>query len=169
MRAVTKTSVTVWLALKESATITLTIHDSDSVIGQAIATATVPATKIGPNLYIVAITASSFPAQFALGKLYFYRLSFATASGSKDLVQATGAKDMTEFAYAPYQLPSFLLPPSNIEQVRFALGSCRKTHTRSPDALAVLDDVLSASVNAPAARPQVLMLGGDQIYAGRGR
>lgn len=165
VRTVTRTSVTVWLALKESATVKLTIHESDSTVAPTIGTVAVPASKIGPNLYLVALTASILPAQLKLGSLYFYRLSFVTKKATKDLVQATGAADMTAFAYAPYQLPSFLLPPSNIEQVRFALGSCRKTHTSSPDALAVLDDVLSASASAPTARPQVLMLGGDQIYA----
>lgn len=166
VRTVTRTSVTVWLALKEAATVTLAIYDNDSVVTQAIGTTTVPASKIGPNLYIVALTANILPVQLQLGKTYFYRLSFATKKGTLDLVQATGAANMAAFAYAPYNLPSFLLPPSNIEQVRFALGSCRKTHAASPDALAMLDDVLSAGIaNTPAARPQILMLGGDQIYA----
>lgn len=164
LRTVTETSVTVWLALKESATVTLTIHESDAATATAINTpATAPATKIGPKLYILAITAN-VPAKLALGRLYFYRLSFATASGTKDLAQATG-RSIQAFAYGNYQLPSFLLPPANIEQVRFALGSCRKIHTNSADALALVDDAIGANVNSPSGRPQILMLGGDQIYA----
>lgn len=163
LRTVSETSVTVWLALKESATVTLTIHESDAATAAAIGTATTPATKIGTKLYIVAVTAS-IPARLALGRLYFYRLSFATASGTKNLVQATG-RSISAFAYANYQLPSLLLPPGNIEQVRFAVGSCRKIHTNSADALALLDETLAANVNSPSARPQILMLGGDQIYA----
>ena len=52
-----------------------------------------------------------------------------------------------------------------MEQVRFALGSCRKTHTTGPDALALLDDLRSANVTTPPKSPQLLVLGGDQIYA----
>ena len=166
LRTVTETSVTVWLALKESAAVTLTICEGDSTIAPTVGSpGTAHASKIGPNLYIVAVTASLSPAKLTLGKLYFYRLSFATAGGTKDLLQATGAKDATAFSYAPFRLPSFLLPPSDIEQVRFALGSCRKTHTPGTDALALLDDLLSANVSSPPARPQILVLGGDQIYA----
>lgn len=163
VRKVTSSAVTVWLALKESALVTLSIHDSDAVGAPVLGTAAVPATKIGANLYLIAITAP-VPAPLALGKVYFYRLSFVTGTATKDLVQATGAHDMSAFAYAPYRLPSFLLPPANLEQVRFALGSCRKMHAASADALTTLDDELSAGVNAPP-RPQILVLGGDQIYA----
>jgi len=164
LRTVTETSVTVWLALKEFATVTLTIHNSDAATAPAIETPTpVPARRIGPKLYIVAVTAN-LSTKLALGRLYFYRLSFATASGTKNLAEATG-RSISAFAYGNYQAPSFLLPPANIEQVRFALGSCRKIHTNSADALALLDDTLAANVNSPSARPQILMLGGDQIYA----
>ncbi len=166
VRTVTRTSVTVWLACKELVTVKLSIHDNDSSLAPTIGTeGTATATKIGPQLYIVAVTADLTPAMLAYGKLYFYRLSFTTPDGPKDLVQATGAKDISAFAYGAHKLPSFLLPPDDLEKVRFALGSCRKMHAASGDMLALLDDLIGANVDAPALRPQILMLGGDQIYA----
>lgn len=166
LRAVTETSVTVWLAFKEPVTVTLTIHATDVALAPTIGNAgTAVATKLGPKLYVVAVTAQLGSASLSHGTLYFYRLSFATQDGTKDLVQATGANDITAFAYGTHKLPSFLLPPNDLEQVRFALGSCRKMHAASGDMLALLDDLISANVDSPAARPQLLMLGGDQIYA----
>ena len=70
LRTVTETSVTVWLALKESAAVTLTICEGDSAIAPTVGSpGTAHASKIGPNLYIVAVTAEAcIPAKLALGK-----------------------------------------------------------------------------------------------------
>lgn len=166
LRTVTRSSVTVWLAFKEPVTVTLTIQDNDSMLATPVGNVgTATATKIGPMLYIAAVTADMGLTLLDYGKLYFYKLAFTTPGGPKDLVQATGVKDITAWAYGSHKLPSFLLPPNDIEKVRFALGSCRKMHAATGDMLALLDDLISANVDSPAARPQILMLGGDQIYA----
>jgi hypothetical protein len=168
LRKVTPASVTVWLAFREATTVTLTVWATDKPAAGTtpLMTGVAPATKIGPNLYIVAVTAVPTSANLAYGTIYFYKLTFATTSADAlDLVAATKTTDMTAWAYMPYQLPSFLLPPTDLQQVRLSVGSCRKMHTQSLDALALLDDVITGASNDPVQRPQLLMMGGDQIYA----
>ena len=70
-----------------------------------------------------------------------------------------------QLGYRPGHLPSFVLPPERLEQVRFVHGSCRKPHGQRRDALATLDQILEATHADPEARPQQLFLTGDQIYA----
>ncbi|MGO3890171.1 MAG: alkaline phosphatase family protein [Paenalcaligenes sp.] len=59
-------------------------------------------------------------------------------------------------------LPSFVLS-SRTDNIMF--GSCRKPHHTSRDGLAHADSVLGPHIDEPQARPALLMLSGDQIYA----
>ena len=93
------------------------------------------------------------------GIIYQYNLDFG---GGMDLAAAT---NLAKLAYAPYSLPSFCLPPKNINSVRIFHGSCRKPHGSGPDALALLDAQIQQAASNPTARPHQLLLMGDQIYA----
>jgi hypothetical protein len=73
--------------------------------------------------------------------------------------------------FKPGQLPSFIVPPLKLEQLRIAHGSCRKPHGRGRDALATLAKIIEPDfVDAdrlltPTARPHYFFHTGDQIYA----
>lgn len=58
--------------------------------------------------------------------------------------------------------PSFVLR-SRMDNILY--GSCRKPHHRSPDGLARADALLAEAIGDTDARPAMLMLCGDQIYA----
>lgn len=179
LRRVTTTSVTVWVAVQTQVNVTLTVYDADSAPLQTkLGTATRPAAMIGKNLFIVAVTAPT--TTLWEGKVYFYDLHF-TSTGpplSLSLVQAItkpgGTPDQTRIAYLTYALPSFVLPPKDLNKVRLIQGSCRKPNggekdqpdfPETPDALAMLDGLIAASASDAYGRPQQLLLTGDQIYA----
>lgn len=63
--------------------------------------------------------------------------------------------------YAPDQTPNFILH-SRIHQL--VHGSCRKPHHSADEGLLCVDRLL-AEAHAPADRPALLMMSGDQVYA----
>ena len=69
--------------------------------------------------------------------------------------------------YEPDLLPSVVLPPKGLEDLRIVHGSCRDTTNDLPDGLAWVDDLLSngKAYTSPIKRPHQLFLTGDQIYA----
>ena len=64
--------------------------------------------------------------------------------------------------HAGERRPSFVLR-SRMDDILY--GSCRKPHHRSRDGLACADALLAGQVGEAAARPAMLMLCGDQVYA----
>jgi hypothetical protein len=67
-------------------------------------------------------------------------------------------------SYFEHQYPTFLLPPTQLEDLRIVHGSCRKPHGDGFDALPILDCLLAEAADIPQERPQQLFLTGDQIY-----
>jgi hypothetical protein len=167
LRKVTDSSVTVWLALKEQADVTLAIYAGDDVtVARMLFSDHRKSVRIGPNLHLVAVTARRGSEQpLAPGTLYYYNLSFTTNAGTVGLAAAVGASGKAAYAYGSKRLPSFALPPVDLEDVRLVQGSCRKPNAAGPDAMAMLDDIIEASVDSPTGRPHQLLLTGDQIYA----
>ena len=160
LRRVTTKSVTVWVALKDPAKVTLTVKDNQGV---EAATGSRNTVAVGVNLHIVAVTATSKPEKpLKDGIVYQYELAFSSATKSADLAGATNSASLS---YTGYSLPTFSLPPANIENVRLFHGSCRMPHGSGIDALALLDVLIEQSVANATARPHQLMLTGDQIYA----
>ena len=164
LRKVTPTSVTVWLALKESATVTLDVHIGHPTVGAKVASGERPTVRIGKNLHLVAVTARILNKNLTSGEVYFYHLYFKQASSPQpqDLKQATGRND---WGYSPDKVPSFALPPRDLADVRLIQGSCRKPNATGSDALNLLDELIEASFQSANARPHQLILSGDQIYA----
>ena len=68
LRRVIPNAVTVWVALREEATVTLTVYDGDGTARQQVlpappATAERKTTAVGANLHMVAVTARGPPAR----------------------------------------------------------------------------------------------------------
>ena len=165
LRKVTPTSVTVWLALKESTGVTLDVHFGDVTVGRVLLSGFRQTVHVGKNLHIVAITARPVEGKnLEPGEVYFYNLSFVTGSkGPIGLSEATGGE--LTWGYGTNRFPSFALPPKELADCRIIQGSCRKPNADGPDALSLLDGLIEASVNNANGRPHQLLLSGDQIYA----
>jgi hypothetical protein len=143
------------------------------------------AIRIGERLYLGMVTARIPPASgksFQPNLLYSYdvRVIKLPAGGgppaSGEPVRGFGELGMLEnrmmsgvevppLGYADRMLPSFALPPSELDHLRIAYGSCRRPLYDDGDALAWIDELLETSVSDPRGRIHQLFLGGDQIYA----
>jgi hypothetical protein len=146
LRKVTAKSVTVWVALQETARITLSVRDDTNTV---VATGTRSSTvAVGANLHIAAVTAHPTGADLKGGIVYHYDLNFAGAHKVADL---GGAANSAKLSYGTATLPGFSLPPADISAVRLFHSSCRMPHGSGADALALLDVLIEqAAANAPA-------------------
>jgi len=186
LRHVDATSVTVWLALRRPKQVTLQVFARD-VAGVRFQSSASPTIKVGENLYLIAVTASTANPALVLapGTIYTYNVQFAAVPGDADqksgdlfangfLTVDAGADAAGLVSYGGLGQPSFALAPNTVKGLRLLQGSCRKPHADSIDALATAHDLLAeppghAPQDAPALdpllRPHQLFLTGDQIYA----
>jgi hypothetical protein len=175
LRQVTDSSVTVWLALKQNATVSLNVYDTDQTdLVEPLMSGTLATTAIGTNLHIVAATArpQNILTKLTENKLYFYNLSFSSIDPPLSVTfsqaispQGTTIQVKDALAYGSRALPSFVLPPKDLNKLKLIHGSCRKPHAEGYDALATLHVLINQNASSPLDRPHQLLLTGDQIYA----
>jgi hypothetical protein len=115
------------------------------------------------------------------GLIYSYNLTFTDdASGAVTnlklenlLVDKPGREEggvLIEWphlalGYATDLLPTFALPPTQLDQLKIVHGSCRRAGANTPDAMPWVDDLIREARVDPNRRPHQLVLTGDQIYA----
>jgi hypothetical protein len=172
VRKVTRSSVSVFMALKEPRQLAIQIYEADhtTLVAAGAPVETVP---LGKALHVAVVTAE---AALTAGKLYSYDVGIADGHGGvislRDAAQEiyggwpsnpalAAAEPM--FVYQPGTLPGFVCPPADRSELRILHGSCRKPHGEGSDLLALADDLLR--IAGPGERPQLLLLTGDQIYA----
>ena len=181
LRRVEPDSVSVFVALKHRRSIKLSVYegltaDPARIVAQSNESVTV---RLGKFLHVSVVTArptgigSLNPSQ-----LYGYDLSF-TQTDDRDpedplitvptiLADHGLLKGEYRLGYGQDNwLPSFALPPTDLNKLRIIHGSCRKLHGEGLDALEALDRMLESNSTFVGAdnRPHQLFLTGDQIYA----
>ncbi len=143
---------------------------------------------VGEHLHVVAVTASLKNGNSPLTpeKLYFYNLFFTDADNPPLDVSLADVNLATLGIMAPINfpihyehepenpdpehvnhvhLPSFSLPPDDLDKLRIVHGSCRKPNAEELDAMPTIDKMITSDWKDPIARPHFLFLTGDQIYA----
>lgn len=195
VRRVEPRLVSVWVALREAATVTLDLWADTQVAAAAagnvqsgdptVGTGDTPTRRFGQHFHVavatVELTAPTPP--LTPGTIYSYDLRFSGAFGTSSLrgegllsdepatpagrLAGVDAAAPTHLAlgYVQNRLPSFVAQAATTDAIRLAQASCRKTNGPGYDALAWLDDHLEATYTDVAERPQQLVLTGDQIYA----
>lgn len=183
VRRVEPGSVTIWVALRRKRRIRLEIYDADPPLGKIVATGQHDTIAIGTNLHIACVTAKPV-TPFAAGTTFQYNLFFDQLGGSDDipsggdlfaprifsasiLAIAAEAETRNRLAYATDggpSRPSFVLPPSRLDDLRLLHGSCRKISGPHNDALEAADHILRDAFRTGAKRPHMLFLTGDNIY-----
>lgn len=170
LRHTSTEAVTVWLALQKPCDVTLNLYHTQAdgqTLGRLVGTGTHYTVALGQHLHIVAVTAKSHEGELRSHQTYAYDLSFDSyQSEQQTLQQALISPDFPSISlsYFPHQLPTFVLPPEDLNELRLVHGSCRKPHGKGYDALPILDCLLEENATAPNFRPQQLFLTGDQIY-----
>ena len=185
LRRVEPQSVTVWLALKEPRLVTLRVYARNDAGGLVLqCEGTHPTIRLGNNLHIVAVTArASADTLLHWGGLYYYDLFFQADdhTGTLDTpvpetaahldtpgilnIDPSKADPLHRLVYPGHELPSFVLPPEDVNRLRVVYGSCRKPHGVGREMLSALDTILASALQQGKDRPQQLFLTGDQIYA----
>ena len=133
------------------------------------------AIRMGEHLYLGMVTARLPPASgkvFQSDLLYSYDVVITAEGevlglGERGLLatRLVNGVEAPPLGYDDRMLPSFALPPSELDHLRIAYGSCRRPGYDDGDALAWMDELIAANVGDPRARLHQLFLGGDQIYA----
>ncbi len=162
-------AVTVWVALKKPCQVGLGVyatHAGNKIIAHPILEGSRPTVGLGKYLHVVAVTAKPVSRhQLEPGKIYAYSLTFSNYPGGllKALNSQGGVSNIT-VSYFEHGLPTFALPPEDLNHLRIVHGSCRKPHGGGQDALPMLDDLIALDAGIANSRPQQLFLTGDQIY-----
>lgn len=180
-------AVTVWVALKAPREVTLKVYATDangSIIGNLVLEGTRVTVALGQHLHIVAVTAKPItegeilplnpglsthihpliPSSLEPGQIYAYDLNFGNPE--QNLAQALTAElfPQVKVSYFEHQLPTFAMPPQDLNDLRLAHGSCRKLHGGGQDTVPILDDLIEHYAHQPNARLHQLFFTGDQIY-----
>ncbi|VEP12287.1 conserved hypothetical protein [Hyella patelloides LEGE 07179] len=158
-------SVTVWLALKESESLCLEIYETKNkgaIIGKLLLKGQRDTIQLGKHLHIVAITAKASDG-ILLQPENIYAYNVYCSSDRYSLIDDTSDNNYS-LSYFSHQLPTFALPPEDINDLNIIHGSCRKPHGGGKDTLSSLDHLLKDTVHSANNRPHQLFLTGDQIY-----
>lgn len=162
-------AVTVWVALKKPCQVGLGVyatHAGNQIIANPILEGSRSTVPLGKYLHVVAVTAKPVTChQLEPEQIYAYSLTFSNYDGGllKVLNSESFPSNVT-ISYFEHGLPTFALPPDDLNQLRIVHGSCRKPHGGGQDALPILDDLIALNPGEPNSRPQQLFLTGDQIY-----
>ena len=169
LRRTESNAVTVWVALKAPRTVTLNVYATDangSIIKTLLLNGSRSTVPLGQQLHVVAVTAQPINSyQLEPGQIYAYDLSFG--NHEQNLVQALNSTTLSSqvtVSYFEHQLPTFAMPPDDLNHLRIAHGSCRKLHGGGQDALQMLDDLIEHYAKEPNSRLHQLFFTGDQIY-----
>jgi hypothetical protein len=180
VRCVTPSEVSIWVALKSAAKIELTVWkgliscDSNGNIDESpVSSVTQETRQIGKSLHLAVVHLSLAQDKLlSWGEIYSYNLKFTTSDNAPKDFKSLNLLDVldvktgyTTLSYQADQLPSFVLPASEIENLKILHGSCRNNDNLFEDALSFADDLIKVNLADPRVRPQQLFLSGDQIYA----
>lgn len=177
VRRVEPKEVTIWVALKESATVELSVwrgvmqHSQlDEASGDFIAKTAQDTVHIGAHLHVIAVHLPLNTVQeLDWGQLYSYNLKLTTTNGVIEDFNSLGllgdANNDPVITYDLGHLPSFVLPADVIEDLKVIHGSCRNNNNDYEDGLSWVDDLILQDRADPTKRPQQLFLSGDQVYA----
>jgi hypothetical protein len=210
LRRVDPGLVAVWMAFSEPAELELRVwegrvaHDTTNPVFASSDDPPDPsappprpgaeAIRIGEHLHLGLVTARLPPASgkvFQPDRLYSYDVIINAGGevlglGERGMLatRTVNGVEVPPLGYDDRMLPSFALPPSKLEHLRIAYGSCRRPGYDDGDALAWIDEVLASpiddpplpdptpgnpsaeiAVGDPRSRIHQLFLGGDQVYA----
>lgn len=181
LRRVEPGMASVWVATSEPCTVRLQIFEgvvSATAGGKAIEatpkfTGEADTLEALAKLHICVVTAVPPDAQKLLPALtYSYNVELELTGAKHDLSTLKLLQDESDkhppqkaLGYSTHRLPSFSLPPLELEDLVLLHGSCRRPAAEGPDAMAYADALVEERLNEPLARPHLLALTGDQIYA----
>jgi hypothetical protein len=195
LRRVEPTTVAVWMAVSRPSMIEVDVYhgivDAHAPVGSlaavqapVVAAGSGRTRRVGERLHAAVVVADAAVSAQALlaGQLYSYNVTITPEGGAaadlnseRLLINAADdeeSKRVVEDArfhlalgYARGRLPGFATCPARTEDLVVMHGSCQKPHGNGAPMQAQFDATIEAVKDDPVARPHVLVLTGDQIYA----
>ncbi|MBE9129448.1 MULTISPECIES: PhoD-like phosphatase [unclassified Coleofasciculus] len=164
-------AVTVWVALKAARSVRLSVYSTVNGQGRHIDRKQMEGSRttvqVGKHLHIVAVTATlSDRSPLEPAQIYAYDLDFGNGDETlNDALNSRGFFPFVTLSYLEHNLPTFAMPPDDLNHLRIIHGSCRKPHGMGRDALPLIDRLIEQFADQPNTRPHQLFLTGDQIYS----
>jgi hypothetical protein len=98
-------------------------------------------------------------------EIVFYDIGFLQLEDQEDTFLTLLDEIADQIVHSDHQLPSFLLQAGAENDLRALYGSCRKLHGPGIDLMTQAETRIRETIEDRNARPQTILLGGDQIYA----
>lgn len=159
VRKVSAKQVTLWLVTKSADSIELLLREQAEqtvLFEQSLDETQHKTVQVGRHAFTHLITVSAVQ-DFPIDAVIEYDLRL-----SKDGSEPRGLADvLPDLIYPEQLLPSFVIR-QKVDNILH--GSCRKPHHAGTDGLLRVDEEISSSLHAPADRPDLLMMSGDQVY-----
>ncbi|WP_413935684.1 hypothetical protein [Nitrospira sp. BLG_1] len=187
LRRAEPTLVTAWMAFSEEVTVRINIWDAlvhDAGPSALLSTDLQPlnprsnsasSIRIGDKLHLAQAIFKVEPEKALFpGRPYSYNVLVRDRAGNDHDLKSLGLLSNGEInghsnlamGYEPGFLPTFMLPPAELTDLRILHGSCRRMTQEMEDGMAWVDDLIrEARLADPIHRPHQLCLTGDQIYA----
>jgi hypothetical protein len=118
---------------------------------------------LAPNLNVGLVIGAPLQREFPTDSILGYLLSLRDPRNTSDGRSWTSS--IPELSLPPFATPTFVLPSPRARQQRILHGSCRKLSGLGADSSVEAEGVLLETAALREARPQALLLTGDQIYA----
>lgn len=166
VRNVDTDSATIWIALSVKQNISVHVYeDNNGAEGAVVLSGNAVTVALGKFVHVVAITAKGAEGRkLEYGKTYLYNLKF---ENQDDLKKYNTANELSYLIPdSAYSLPSFMLPPNDMNGVHIIHSSCRNMGNIAYDSMPALDTLIEKSWKTN--RPQQMYLSGDQVYADEG-
>jgi hypothetical protein len=157
LRRVEPALVSVWVALRDPSRVRVLVWEGRAESGRPTPLAASPDThtvRVGAKLHLAEVTVQlpdTAGTSFQPDSLYSYDVGMTPDGSTTELTLESlhmleeGLFDgfaRVPLGFEPGLLPSFALPPSDLENLNLLYGSCRRPGHPTPDALAMVDDLI---------------------------
>jgi hypothetical protein len=120
--------------------------------------------KLGPHLFVHLIEVTASEGGFPTDTLLAYDLALEGDHGVSNLGDLGLLEGAGRITLGSAALPTFFVPSNEVAR-NLMHGSCRQLHGGGEDAFLSAEETLVQAADDIDARPSVLFLTGDQIYA----
>lgn len=121
--------------------------------------------QIGEFLFLYLLRAVPKTEFLPHGEILFYDIGFLQLEDQEDTFLSLLDEILDQIVHPDHELPSFLLQAGGENDLIALYGSCRKLHGPGIDLMTQAEARIRETIEDLDTRPQVILLGGDQIYA----
>jgi PhoD-like phosphatase len=161
IRRTEATRVCIWLATSSDARVTAHVMQRS---GDVVGDGTSVTVRLGERLFVHLIYVTPKDLSFPTNQLLVYDVEIDSAGERQNLGDLGLCEREGGIVYPGYDLPAFYIQEA-LSELNILHGSCRLLQGKGEDAMHAADEVLRSTAGNVPARPSLLLLTGDQVYA----